>query len=376
MIDDDMRMKKSTDRKLPDYELSNLPAELHHFFGQIPVWLDRAEEGDNIILSTRIRLARNLKNSPFPGRANREQLSSVVNRVKTALNRIKICKDMTTFEKADLQPLFKKAFVERRIISPVFSEKEQIGMVAIDPDEQLSIMVNEEDHLRIQAVQAGLSLHEAWRQISRLDDELSENIDFAFMPQFGYLTSCPTNTGTGMRASILIHLPALSMADEIEATMKKLAPSEIAIRGFYGEGTDFIGNIYQISNQLTLGRTEASLINRLEVVADKFSEMEQEARERLLDQQKDEIEDRVHRSLAILKNARLLSSEEFMKYISMLLLGVDLEIIDEISSLELKKLMIFTQPAHMQIMYEAPSDLQSRDAMRAQIVRQKINSIA
>lgn len=376
MSDGNMPMKDSMENNIPGFESQHMPPELSHYFGQIPVWLDRAEDGDNIILSTRIRLARNLKSIPFPGRAKREQLRAVINRSKAALNRIQICKEMTAFEKNELLPLYKKAFVERRIISPVFSDNDQIGMVAIDPDEELAIMVNEEDHLRIQAVQAGLSLQEAWRQISRLDDELSEYMDFAFMPQFGYLTSCPTNTGTGMRASILIHLPALSMADEIDATIKKLAPNEIAVRGFYGEGTDFVGNIYQISNQLTLGRTEASVVDRLEVVADKFSEMEQEARDRLLEQQREEIEDRVYRSLAILKNARLLSSEEFMKYISMLMLGVDLEILDEISSLELKKLMIFTQPAHMQIMYQASSDLQSRDALRAQIVRQKINSIA
>ncbi|KAA3618796.1 MAG: protein arginine kinase [Calditrichaeota bacterium] len=369
-------MKKPAQGQTSRRELPQMPTQMMHYFNQVPIWLDRAEEGDNIILSTRIRLARNLNKIPFPRQAKREQLKEVVRSVKTAINRNQLCKAMAVFQKDELTAIFKKAFVERRIISPAFSESDTIGMVAIDPDEQLGLMVNEEDHLRIQAVQAGLSLHEAWRQISRIDDELSENLEFAYMPEFGYLTSCPTNTGTGMRASILIHLPALSMADEIDATIKKLSPNEIAVRGFYGEGTDVVGNIFQISNQLTLGRTETALINRLEVVADKFSEMEQEARERLLTEQRDEIEDRIHRSMAIMKSARLMSSEEFMKYISMLLLGVDLEILPGISSLELKKLMIFTQPAHMQIMYKSSSDSQSRDVLRAQIVRQKINSFS
>ncbi len=367
-------MKNSTKKRSEAAEKEAIPEGLMHYFNQVPVWLDRAAEGDNIILSTRIRLARNLTKLPLPGQARREQLKSVIQKVKKAVGEIKICREMALFSKDDLPPLYKNAFVERRIISPAFSEADLPGLVAIDPDEQLGIMVNEEDHLRIQAVQAGLSLHEAWRQISRLDDELSEHLDVAFTPQFGYLTSCPTNTGTGMRASILIHLPALSMADEIDKTIKKLAPNEIAVRGFYGEGTDVVGNIYQISNQLTLGRTETSLINRLEIVADKFSEMEQEARQRLLDQQKVEIEDRIFRSLAVMKSARLMSSHEFMKYISMLLLGVDLEILSGLNPLELKKLMIYTQPAHMQIMYKSSADAQARDILRAEIVRQKINS--
>ena len=367
-------MKNSAKKPAADKAKAKMPAGMMHYFDQLPVWLDGAAEGDNIILSTRIRLARNLKDIPFPGQARREQLKSVMQKVQKAISEIKICRDMAFFPKSELQPLYRNAFVERRIISPAFSEASYPGLVAVDPVEQLGIMVNEEDHLRLQAVQAGLSLHEAWRQISRIDDELSEHLDLAFMPQFGYLTSCPTNTGTGMRASILIHLPALSMADEIEETIKKLAPNEIAVRGFYGEGTDVVGNIYQISNQLTLGRTETSLINRLEIVADKFSEMEQEARQRLLDQQKVEIEDRIFRSLAVMQSARLMSSQEFMKYISMLLLGVDLEILGGLDPLELKKLMIYTQPAHMQIMYKSSADAQARDILRAEIVRQKINS--
>lgn len=367
-------MKKSAKKSTAQDAKTDMPAQLMHYFNQLPVWLDRAAEGDNIVLSTRIRLARNLKSIPFPRQARQEQLKSVILKVQKAIREIKICEAMAFFPKTALQPLYRNAFVERRIISPAFSEASYPGMVAIDPDEQLGIMVNEEDHLRIQAVQAGLGLMEAWRQISRIDDELSEHLDVAFSPQFGYLTSCPTNTGTGMRASILIHLPALSMADEIDDTIKKLAPNEIAIRGFYGEGTDVVGNIYQISNQLTLGRTETSLINRLEIVADKFSEMEQEARQRLLNHQKIEIEDRIFRSLAVMQNARLMSSQEFMKYISMLLLGIDLEIIGGLDPLEMKKLMIYTQPAHMQIMYKSSDDAQARDALRAEIVRQKINS--
>ncbi|MDQ7052418.1 MAG: hypothetical protein Q9P14_05830 [candidate division KSB1 bacterium] len=206
-----------------------------------------------------------------------------------------------------------------------------------------------------------------------MDDELSEYLSYAFSEQFGYLTACPTNTGTGMRASILIHLPALSILDEVERIIRELAPSEIAVRGFYGEGTEVIGNIFQISNQLTLGRTETAIIDRLEIVANKFIEMEQEARERLLNQQRVDLEDRIFRALGILSHARIMSSLELMNHLSMVRLGVDLGFIDGLTPVLLNELMIFTQPAHMQKLDQSLEDSHQRDVARAEMIRKKIH---
>ncbi len=339
---------------------------------QTPFWASHAGDQDDIILSTRIRLARNLAGIPFPTIARREELDTVVERIGNACKSIRMLQPALTVDIRQCKTLISKALVERRLISPVFAESSSAGIAVIDESEQLSIMVNEEDHLRLQSIQPGLSLQEAWRQISRLDDELSEQVEYAFSDKFGYLTACPTNTGTGMRASILIHLPALSILEQVDQAIKELAPSELAIRGFYGEGTDIIGNIYQVSNQLTLGRTEAAIISRLEVIAYKFLDLERNAREKLLHIHRVRLEDEIFRALGILQAARVLSSAELMKHLSMVRLGNELNLIQEIDHRILNELMIFTQPAHLQLLHENITDPESRDVLRARLVREKL----
>ncbi len=340
---------------------------------KLPSWASgRGEQGD-ILLSTRIRLARNLYGIPFPSTASDEELQAVVEAVEKACQQSRVFDGAVYLYLQQTDDISRKVLVERRLISPMFAEGKHPGMVVIDTAENISIMVNEEDHLRIQSIQPGLGLKEAWRVISRVDDELSEHLSYAFSEQFGYLTACPTNTGTGMRASILIHLPALSILDEVERIIRELAPSEIAVRGFYGEGTEVIGNIFQISNQLTLGRTETAIIDRLEIVANKFIEMEQEARERLLNKQRIDLEDRIFRALGILSHARIMSSLELMNHLSMVRLGVDLGFIDGLPPEMLNELMIFTQPAHMQKLDQSLEDSHQRDVARAEMIRKKIH---
>ena len=245
-------------------------------------------------------------------------------------------------------------------------------MAVVGVDELLSIMVNEEDHLRIQSIQPGFGVRESWRLISQLDDELAESLDYAFSEQYGYLTSCPTNTGSGLRVSIFVHLPALVMLGKAEEMMRELAPGEIAVRGFYGEGTEVIGNIFQISNLLTLGRPEMEMLSRQEAIGRDLLDHERQAREQLYRAQRVFLEDQVFRAVGTLKNARVLSSVEFLSLLSTLRLGLDLEIIGGLDRQQVNQLMMITQPAHLQKQHRELIDVESRDVMRAELVRRQV----
>ncbi|MFQ5630196.1 MAG: protein arginine kinase [bacterium] len=353
-------------------KFASTQAGIESLLSKTPAWVFANREDNQIILSTRIRLARNLKSVPFPSTAKNEQLEQVIETTEQASAFIKMLQGAYLIKLQELDDISEKLLVERRLVSPVFASANHARMVIIDKNEFVSIMVNEEDHLRIQSIQPGLALQEAWRLISLLDDELSERLDYAFSPHFGYLTSCPTNTGTGMRASIQVHIPALSLTHEVEMLIKELAPSEIAVRGYYGEGSEVMGNIYQISNQLTLGRTEAAIVDRLEVVAQKFLEAEQKAREQIHKKERTLIEDKIFRALGILQNARIISSHEFLNHLSMVRLGLDLQLLNGLDLTGLNELMLTTQPAHMQKMHHQRYEAVQRDTLRAEIIRKKI----
>lgn len=339
---------------------------------QIPRWLEGRAQDADIVISSRIRLARNLNDFPFPVAANRSDLAQIVDKVYRAAHSVRILPKAVFLDMEELNELDRKFLVERRLISPLFAESHHPGMVVVGEDELLSIMVNEEDHLRIQSIQPGFGVRESWRLISQLDDELSENLEYAFSDQYGYLTSCPTNTGSGLRVSIFVHLPALAMSGRAEQVVHELAPSEIAIRGFYGEGTEVIGNIFQISNQPTLGRPETEIISRLEAIGQRLLELERQTREQLQHGQKLILEDQVFRALGILQNARVLSSVEFLTLLSTLRLGLELEMIGGLDRHHLNQLMITTQPAHLQKLHHELMDVESRDMMRALLVRRKV----
>jgi len=338
-----------------------------------PRWTTESTEFDDIILSTRIRLARNIKSYPFPPNASNEELRLVASNLEKAGAKIHQIEEAGFLGFDQLSKTDAHVLVERRLISPGHAEAKHPRFAVIDKAEYISIMVNEEDHLRLQSIQPGLALQEAWRVISRLDDEISENIDYAFSTCYGYLTSCPTNTGTGMRASIQVHLPALTILEKVDRIIKELAPNEIAVRGFYGEGSEIMGNIYQISNQLTLGRTEKAIVSRLEVVAHKFIEFERKAREELYESEYVLLEDKVFRSFAILQNARIMNSQEFLTHLSMVRLGVDMELITNIDGAMLNELAIVTQPAHMEKMHSGLTNAEQRDVFRAQIIRSRFS---
>jgi len=342
---------------------------------RLPRWLECDAPHANIIISTRTRLARNLTEYSFPNAAAREELEAVVCDVYNAIASSQQIGEAMFLDMQKLGKLERKFLVERRLISPPFAETGKPAMLVVGEDEYLSVMVNEEDHLRIQSIQPGLNVEEAWRLIAQLDDELGEHLRYSFTDQFGYLTACPTNTGTGMRVSLFVHLPALAILEEIEKVFHKLAPSEITVRGFYGEGTEVVGNIFQISNQLTLGRTDDSIVRRMEEVGQKLLTLETDARERLLDDQVVQIHDKVYRAIGILKYARLLTSLELLNLLSFLRLGFDLGILKNADRSFLNELMVTLQPAHMQKKYREMDHDLPRDVHRAHVVREKISSL-
>ena len=333
-------------------------------------WLDGTGEYPGIVLSSRARLARNLKGIPFSHKASVGQLEEVQTQVLTAQKENNYLKNAFFLNTTDLVDIDKQFMVERHLVSPGLLEKKGARCIVIGDKEIVSIMVNEEDHLRLQALQSGFQPKNAWCIIDRIDDELSASLEYAFSEEFGFLTACPTNTGTGLRASILIHLPALVLTQEIDKVLRGITQVGLAVRGFYGEGTGVQGNLFQISNQTTLGQSEEDIINSLERVTKQIIEYEQDARETLIKDAKSQIEDKIWRAYGIVKNARVLTSQEFMNLSSAMRLGVSMGMITDVDIKTLNLLMIWTQPSHLQKRAKKKMEPTQRDVYRADFVRQ------
>lgn len=337
-------------------------------------WLTGEGPGSDTVLSSRIRLARNISEFNFPPSVDTDTREQIVEYIQSSFEAASILNNGGFFRSNDIKPLDRNFLVERHLISPEFMKDGAIGRgVFIDDSEQLSIMVNEEDHIRLQVISSGLSMDECWDMARDVDGKLSRKLDFAYDEKFGHLTSCPTNVGTGLRASILIHLPGLVLTREIEKVINKIAKVGLVVRGFYGEGTDVLGNLFQISNQTTLGRTEEEIIDSLAKVSEQIIEWETNAQEKMMDDAADQIEDKVWRSYGILKYARVLNSGEVMNLLSALRLGISLNLIDQVSLKDINELLIITQPAHLQKFYNREMDNDERDMVRAELVRERIN---
>lgn len=349
---------------------SNTVSNMLWDFGR---WLTHEDEYSDIIISSRIRLARNLKGFPFPNKFSREDAQKILKKVRSACTKCRSLKKARFYDIDKLSEWDRKYFVERRLASPQLIQDSAQSLLVIGSNESLSIMVNEEDHLRIQSIEAGLGIHEAWRTISAVDDELEEHLVFSYSNKFGYLTACPTNLGTGLRVSIFVHLPSLTLKEKISTVINELPTSEIAVRGFYGEGSDSVGNIFQISNQLTLGRTEDNVIERMLSVALKIIDWERQARTELQKSDKVKLEDTVFRAIGILKNARIITSMESMNLLSNVRLGCELGLLKNIDRLTLNQLMVLIQPAHLQKLFDKKLPPQERDMARANFIRQNLN---
>lgn len=325
----------------PDTKLTDLTSKCGE-------WLRGSGPESDIVISSRIRLARNLAQFPFIRRCNERDRANIEKLLHEKLDDIKELKSVMYLNVNDLADLDRQFLVERQLISRELAESDGARSVAIDTQEQYSLMVNEEDHLRIQLMKSGLDLQCAWDQIRAIDDRIEQRVSYAFHDRLGYLTACPTNVGTGIRVSVMLHLPALVITRQIDKVFRSLQKISLAVRGLYGEGSQAMGDFYQISNQITLGRTEEELIEQVGDVVPVLIDYERRAREYLVDESQNDLRDRVSRAYGILCSAQAISSEETMHLLSSVRMGINLGLIDNVAIPTINQLFIHTQPAHLQ----------------------------
>ena len=336
-------------------------------------WLKGSGPNSDIVISSRIRLARNLSKIPFPQWADKTRGETTLSLIEAGIAKVNYLKGAEFFKLADLDSVDRQFLVERHLMSLEHAQKPQAKAVVVDNEEIVSIMVNEEDHMRIQVMQSGFNLFEAWNIINRIDDNLAGELEFAFLPDWGYLTACPTNAGTGMRGSVMLHLPALVMSHAIDRVMAAIAKLSFTTRGLYGEGTQAMGNFFQISNQVSLGPSEDEIIESINGLIRQIIEQENQAREGLLSKNRPLLEDRINRSLGILKSARIISSQETIELLSMVRLGCDLGAVKDIDRRVVNELFIITQPAHLQKIENKKLSSDERDLQRAELIRKKLS---
>ncbi len=340
-------------------------------------WLRGTGPDADVVVSTRIRLARNLAQFPFSGRATHHQKSEIEAKVKDAVARAELDPYRPEYVSvAGLAPLDRQFLVERQLISrELATVLEGPRGVAFDTRESVSIMVNEEDHLRLQVMRSGMALDEAWGEIDRVDDAMESRLTYAFHDQFGYLTACPTNVGTGMRASVMLHLPALGITRQNEKVFKALQKINLVVRGLYGEGSRASGDLYQISNQVTLGRSEQRVLTEIREVITMILQYERQARQVLIRERKQAEQDRVARAIGTLGSATMITSEETMELLSAVRLGIHLNLLDDLPSTTVNQLFIHTQAAHLQKLMGTPLDGEERNAARARYLRNKLREL-
>lgn len=339
--------------------------DLKELAGKCGEWLRGSGPESDIVISSRIRLARNLAEYPFVRRASDDEKSQIAKLVHNKIESLDSWDRMLYFDVEQLDDIDRQFLVERQLMSREMAESEGDRSVAIDVDERYSIMVNEEDHLRLQVMCSGLDLQSAWNRMDQLDDELETRLNYAFHESLGYLTACPTNVGTGLRVSVMLHLPALVITREIEKVFRSLQKINVAVRGLYGEGSQFMGDFYQVSNQITLGRTEQELVQTVSEVVPRIVEYERKAREFLVNESEQDLHDDVSRAYGILCTAKKISSEETLHYLSKVRMGVNLGLIRSIEIGTINKLFVHTQPAHLQKLHGGQLSVADRNIERA-----------
>lgn len=338
-------------------------------------WLRDAGPLHEIVISTRIRLARNVRDFLFLSRADEDVRREIATTVQQAIQQTPMLHDMIHIDVEALDELDRKLLVERHLISRQHAEGTGARRVAFDPQEIAGIMINEEDHLRIQVMRSGLQINEAWQQINAIDDALEERLEYEFHPQYGFLTACPTNVGTGLRVSVMLHLPALRLTNELEKVGQAARDMRLAVRGLHGEGSEAIGDFFQVSNQITLGRSEEEIIDDFRsVVIPKIVEYEQAAREALLRQRPAALDDKVWRALGQLQNARLISSNEAMQCLSHVRMGLHVHRVESIPLQTLNELFLQIQPAHLQKLRGSRLNGEERSIERANFIRTRLSA--
>ncbi len=332
------------------------------------MWYNEYGTDGDVVLSSRVRLARNISGIPFPRRSNREQQEEVLSLCKQATRQEKA---MRFIDLAVMEDFEKQAIAEKHLISPQMMDGSVHRGLLLSDDNSISILLNEEDHIRIQTMTAGFDLDSCFKEANRMDDLLEETVDYAFDSGIGYLTCCPTNAGTGMRASVMVHLPALTMTRTINQVIDSLNQLGVTVRGIFGEGSKATGHIYQISNQLTLGAAEEDILEKFKQIVTEVIAKEREMRKRLYQSEKYRLEDKLMRSLGVLRHAVVLTSQEAMQCLSHVRLGVDLGLITEIKPETLQAVTYEIQPANIVKEYNITDPLE-RDLKRAEIVRERM----
>lgn len=336
-------------------------------------WLNGTGKDEDVVVSTRLRIARNLGEHKFPGFMNINEANIVTDQV---LNAMKNSDDKYRFYRIDdLSTVERNVFVEEHLISPNLAKSSNYGSFLLRDDERATIMINEEDHVRIQVLLPGLDIGEGWKMASNIDDLMGEELKYAFDEEFGYLTSCPTNVGTGLRASAMVHLPCVAITGHLNSIIEGLRKMGLTTRGIYGEGSKALGHFFQISNQTTLGDSEEDIIKKLTKVIYQIVARERSTRAYMLDKKKDEFEDNVFRSLGILNYSRLITTSEAMVHLSNVKLGCDMGIITSMNSKDIVKLMMKIQPSSIQLKMNKERTNENRDKYRARILRENIKKL-
>jgi protein arginine kinase len=346
---------------------------LHNILAESGEWLSGDGPQSHIVISSRVRLARNLRNFSFPGWAKKTDRISVLECVKPAVESLPEMADAYSAYSQDLSALEKQVLVERHLVSREHAAKGVGSAVVMNRKQTLSIMINEEDHLRIQGIRSGLQLKNVFKLVDKVDTALGEKLDFAFHQQYGFLTACPTNVGTGMRASAMMHLPGLVLSEQINQVIQAVSKVGLAVRGLYGEGTEALGNLFQISNQITLGEKEEEILTRLNKVIEQILNHEVNARASLLEKRAVLLLDNIGRAYGILRHAHSMASKEALNLLSCIKLGTDLGFFPEDGRLIVDQLFMETQPAHLQKSSQQKLQAEERDTLRAEIIRTKLS---
>jgi len=331
---------------------------------------------DRIVMSSRVRLARNIRGAAFPGWAKKPERIKVLEMIRPAVISLPEMKDSFSENMDSLSTLDKQILVERHLISREHAAKTAGSGLVLNRDETLCFMINEEDHLRMQALRPGLQLKQAWTAIDQADSQLEKRLEYAFAADLGYLTACPTNLGTGIRVSAMLHLPGLVLAEQINPIISSVNKLGLAVRGLYGEGTEALGNVFQVSNQMTLGESEVSIVERLEKVLSQIIEHEENARASLIEKKPKIVYNHIGRAYGILANAHSISSKETMNLLSLMRLGVDLELFPGVDRALVEQMFMTTQPAHLQKQHSEKLSAEERDVLRADMVRDALKAVS
>ena len=349
--------------------------KLENISSKVSGWFDASVQNSDVVISSRIRLARNLANHHFVSKCDISEKKCILDKLKTAILPVNTNSDKFYININESTQLQKELLVERQLVSKTLINNNGPRGAVINSNELFTAMINEEDHLRMQLILPGLQLQKCWDTINRIDDEIEEKVCYSFDRRLGYLTACPTNVGTGIRVSVMLHLPALKLSGQIEKLLNAARDMKLAVRGLFGEGTEAIGDFFQISNQITLGVREKDIVDKFsDIIIPKILEYELVARDSLISQNSNVLNDKIYRAEGILKNAHLISSQEALFLLSQIRLGVSLKKIKDLPIDVVNKLFMLTQPAHLQRNAGHALTPEERDRLRAKLIRSEIRS--